>query len=66
MPTALWRKPRGHGAKPPQLVASWRQTRPRSYPRTRKRPVSPYSSHRADDRQPSPKVHYKITLTVPP
>ena len=40
--------------------------RPRSYPRTRKRPVSPYPSHRAGDRQPSPKVHYKITLTVRP
>ncbi|GAA1932769.1 hypothetical protein GCM10009753_78020 [Streptantibioticus ferralitis] len=42
------------------------RTRPRSYPRTRKRPASPYPSHRAGARQPSPKVHYKITLTVRP
>jgi hypothetical protein len=40
--------------------------RPRSYPRTRKRPVSPYPSNRPGQRLPSPKVHHKITLTVRP
>ncbi|WP_308130145.1 IS4 family transposase [Kitasatospora aureofaciens] len=42
------------------------KTRSRSYPRTRKRPVSSYPSHRPGDRPPSPKVHYTLTLTVRP
>lgn len=37
--------------------------RPRSYPRTRKRPVSPYPAHRPGQRPASPKTHREATLT---
>ncbi|MDQ1014111.1 hypothetical protein QFZ43_000660 [Streptomyces afghaniensis] len=40
------------------------RTRPRSFPRSRERPLAPYPSHCADDWQRSPKIHYKITQTL--
>lgn len=47
-------------ATTPRLLEE--RTRPRSFPCSRERPLAPHpSSHRADDWQPSPKIHYKIT-----